>query len=105
MGLDGEHLDLDLALSEAESPLGHDICLFDRISVRLSGSLSTSPHCHRRFIALLGMHFSLQYLSLFDAVVLKFPAPILTVSSGAIFLRETLSIKEIIAGCEHLTMN
>ena len=42
MGLDGEHLDLDLALSEAESPLGHDICLFDRISVRLSGSLSTS---------------------------------------------------------------
>ncbi len=42
MGVDGEHLDLDLALSEAESPLAHDICLFDRISVRLSGSLSTS---------------------------------------------------------------
>ncbi|KAH9980407.1 hypothetical protein BJV74DRAFT_779691 [Russula compacta] len=50
------------------------------------------------FIALSGMYFSLQYLSLSDAVVLQFIAPILTGFSGAIFLKETLSVKEIIAG-------
>jgi drug/metabolite transporter (DMT)-like permease len=44
------------------------------------------------------MYFSLQYLSLSDAVVLKFIAPILTAFSGAIFLKESLSLKGIIAG-------
>lgn len=46
------------------------------------------------------MYFSLQYLSLSDAMVLKFLAPILTGFSGAIFLKETLSLKEIVAGCK-----
>ena len=45
-------------------------------------------HRHRtgRFTALSGMYFPLQYLSLFDAVVLKFLARILTVFSGVILL-------------------
>lgn len=59
------------------------------------------PYCHRRFTALSGMYFSLQYLSLSDAVVLKFLAPILTGFSGAIFLKESLSLKGVIAGREH----
>jgi drug/metabolite transporter (DMT)-like permease len=46
------------------------------------------------------MYFSLQYLSLSDAVVLKFIAPILTAFSGAIFPKESLSLKGIIAGSE-----
>jgi drug/metabolite transporter (DMT)-like permease len=48
------------------------------------------------------MYFSLQYLSLSDAVVLRFLAPILTGFSGAIFLKESLSLKGILAGCEHI---
>ena len=59
-----------------------------------------APHCYRRFTALSGMYFSLQYLSLSDAVVLKFLAPILTGFSGTIFLRESLSLKEVLAGRE-----
>ncbi|KAI0274071.1 hypothetical protein BGY98DRAFT_1099247 [Russula aff. rugulosa BPL654] len=50
------------------------------------------------FTSLSGMYFSLQYLSLSDAVVLKFLAPILTGFSGVIFLRESLSLKEVVAG-------
>ena len=46
------------------------------------------------------MYFSLQYLSLSDAVVLKYIAPILTGFSGAIFLKESLSLKGIAAGRE-----
>jgi hypothetical protein len=48
------------------------------------------------------MYFSLQYLSLSDAVVLKFLAPILTGFSGVIFLEESLSLKEVAAGREQL---
>lgn len=47
------------------------------------------------------MYFSLQYLSLSDAVVLKFLAPILTGFSGVIFLKESLSLKGVFAGREH----
>jgi drug/metabolite transporter (DMT)-like permease len=47
------------------------------------------------------MYFSLKYLSLSDAVVLRFMAPILTIFSGAMFLKEGLSLKEILAGCKH----
>jgi hypothetical protein len=48
------------------------------------------------------MYFSLQHLSLSDATVLTFIAPILTGFSGAVFLKETLSIGEVLAGCKHL---
>jgi len=50
------------------------------------------------FISLSGMYFSLQYLSLSDAVVLKFIVPTLTGFSGAIFLKEPLSLKEVLTG-------
>lgn len=62
---------------------------------------NVAPHCNRRFTSLSGMYFSLQYLSLSDAVVLKFLAPILTGFSGTIFLGESLSLKDVIAGREH----
>jgi threonine/homoserine efflux transporter RhtA len=53
-------------------------------------------------LLLSGMYFSLQHLSLSDATVLTFIAPILTGFSGAVFLKETLSIGEVLAGCKHL---
>ncbi|KAH9008780.1 hypothetical protein EDB84DRAFT_1549747 [Lactarius hengduanensis] len=50
------------------------------------------------FSTLSGAYFSLQHLSLSDATVLTFIAPILTGFSGAIFLKEPISIREIVAG-------
>ncbi|KAI9439322.1 hypothetical protein H4582DRAFT_1948460 [Lactarius indigo] len=50
------------------------------------------------FFSLSGMYFSLQYLSLSDATVLTFIAPILTSFSGAVFLKEPLSFSEILSG-------
>ncbi|KAH9170220.1 drug/metabolite transporter [Lactarius sanguifluus] len=50
------------------------------------------------FLTLSGAYFSLQHLSLSDATVLTFIAPILTGFSGAIFLKEPLSIGETVAG-------
>ncbi|KAI9450016.1 integral membrane protein DUF6 [Lactarius psammicola] len=50
------------------------------------------------FTALSGTYFSLQHLSLSDAMVLKFFVPFLTGISGAIFLKEPFAIKEILAG-------
>ncbi|KAH9974987.1 hypothetical protein BGW80DRAFT_1225285 [Lactifluus volemus] len=50
------------------------------------------------FFALSGMYFSLQYLPLSDATVLTFITPTLTTFSGAIFLKELLSLKETCAG-------
>jgi len=46
------------------------------------------------------MFFSLQHLSLSDATVLTFVAPILTGFSGAIFLKEPFSLREMFAGCK-----
>ncbi len=51
-----------------------------------------------RFIGLFGIYFSLQYLSLSDATVLTFLAPICTVFTGAILLGETFSHRQILAG-------
>ncbi|KAH9052765.1 integral membrane protein DUF6 [Lactarius vividus] len=50
------------------------------------------------FVSLAGMYFSLQYLSLSDATVLTFIAPILTSFSGAVFLKEPLSFRETLSG-------
>ncbi|KAH9974986.1 hypothetical protein BGW80DRAFT_1444588 [Lactifluus volemus] len=50
------------------------------------------------FVSIFGLYFSLLYLSLSDATVLTFVAPILTVFAGAIFLKETLSLKDTCAG-------
>ena len=51
-----------------------------------------------RFIGLVGIYFSLQYLSLSDATVLTFLTPICTVFTGAVFLGETLSYRQVLAG-------
>ena len=53
----------------------------------------------RRFIGLYGIYFSLQYLSLSDATVLTFLAPMFTAVAGAVFLKEHLSLKQVLAGC------
>lgn len=51
------------------------------------------------------MYFSLHHLSLSDATVLTFMAPILTGFSGAVFLKEPLSFKETMAGRKHATVS
>ncbi|KAI0274065.1 EamA-like transporter family-domain-containing protein [Russula aff. rugulosa BPL654] len=50
------------------------------------------------FIGLAGLYFSLGRLSLSDATMLTFLAPILTGFSGAIFLKEDLSFRNILSG-------
>ncbi|KAF8267003.1 drug/metabolite transporter [Lactarius quietus] len=50
------------------------------------------------FLGVSGVYFSLQYLSLSDATALSFLSPILTGFSGAVFLKETLSLREVLAG-------
>ena len=56
-----------------------------------------------RFFGLCGIYFSLQYLSLSDATVLTFLVPIFTGFSGALFLKEPFSLRELLAGCTHAT--
>ncbi|KAI0791435.1 DUF6-domain-containing protein [Abortiporus biennis] len=50
------------------------------------------------FFGLFGVYYSLQYLSLSDATVLTFLAPMCTVFTGAIFLKEGFAIREALAG-------
>ncbi|TFY76604.1 hypothetical protein EWM64_g7409 [Hericium alpestre] len=50
------------------------------------------------FFGLFGIYYSLSYLSLSDATVLTFLAPLFTGVAGAIFLKENFSRKELIAG-------
>ncbi|KAL9708898.1 hypothetical protein Ac2012v2_008053 [Leucoagaricus gongylophorus] len=50
------------------------------------------------FFGLIGVYFSLQYLSLSDATVLTFLSPLCTAASGALFLGEKFSRKEVFAG-------
>jgi len=64
-------------------------------------ALVYTPHRRYRFLGISGTYFSLQYLSFSDAMVLKFIAPILTGFSAAIFLKEPLSLKQVMAGCKH----
>jgi drug/metabolite transporter (DMT)-like permease len=47
-----------------------------------------------RFIAICGMYWSLQYLSVADATVLTFLKPLTTALAGWIFLKEGYSIKQ-----------
>jgi len=54
---------------------------------------------HLSFIGLAGMYFSLGRLSLSDATMLTFLTPILTGFSGAIFLKEDLSFRNMLSGC------
>ncbi|TCD70378.1 hypothetical protein EIP91_003730 [Steccherinum ochraceum] len=50
------------------------------------------------FFGLFGVYYSLQYLSLSDATVLTFLAPMCTTVTGAIFLKEELSWRQAVAG-------
>ena len=52
-----------------------------------------------RFLGLFGIYYSLQYLTLANATVLTFLAPILTTFTGAYFLGETFYWRQVIAGC------
>ncbi|KAG5651370.1 hypothetical protein H0H81_008904 [Sphagnurus paluster] len=49
------------------------------------------------FFGLLGIYYSLEYLSLSDATVLTFLAPICTGIAGALFLKEKYSTKQALA--------
>lgn len=60
--------------------------------------LVNTPHRHHRFLAISGLYFSLQYLSFSDAAVLRFIAPTLTCFSAAMFLKEPLSLRQVMAG-------
>ncbi|KAF7361337.1 Aldo-keto reductase [Mycena sanguinolenta] len=50
------------------------------------------------FIGLNGTYFSLQYLSLSDVTVLSFLVPMCTAISGSIFLKESFTRREAVAG-------
>ncbi|KAF8499631.1 integral membrane protein DUF6 [Russula emetica] len=50
------------------------------------------------FIGLAGMYLSLEHLSVSDATMLTFITPILLGFSGAIFLKEPLSLREMLSG-------
>ncbi|KAJ7280288.1 DUF6-domain-containing protein [Mycena rebaudengoi] len=50
------------------------------------------------FIGLNGTYFSLQYLSLSDATVISFLAPICTAVCGSVLLKETFTRREALAG-------
>ena len=52
----------------------------------------------RRFVGLFGIYYSLQYLSLTDATVLTFLVPMCTAMTGAFFLGEKFSRREVFAG-------
>ncbi|KAJ7736754.1 hypothetical protein DFH07DRAFT_753255 [Mycena maculata] len=50
------------------------------------------------FVGLSGTYFALQYLSLSDVTVLAFLVPMCTALSGSLFLKETFTRREAIAG-------
>ena len=51
-----------------------------------------------RFFGIFGVYYSLHYLSLSDATVLTFLAPMCTAMAGAFFLGEKISLREVFAG-------
>ena len=61
-----------------------------------------------RFVGLFGTYYALQYLSLSDATVLSFLTPMATAITGALLLKEDLTIKQVLASgtsrpadCQH----
>ncbi|KAG1795020.1 drug/metabolite transporter superfamily [Suillus plorans] len=50
------------------------------------------------FLGLSGMYWSLQYLSVADATVLVFLTPLTAAVAGSVFLKESYSVKQAIAG-------
>ena len=52
---------------------------------------------YSRFVGLFGTYYALQYLSLSDATVLSFLTPMATAITGALLLKEDLTIKQVLA--------
>ncbi|KAG0704050.1 hypothetical protein DFH29DRAFT_873999 [Suillus ampliporus] len=50
------------------------------------------------FFGLCGLYWSLQYLSVADATILTFLAPLTTAVAGCILLKESYSVKQAVAG-------
>lgn len=65
--------------------------------------MAADLHCGR-FFGLFGVYYSLQYLSLSDATVLTFLAPMCTAVTGAVLLHEKLSWREAFAGREYMRL-
>lgn len=62
------------------------------------------PHCLvHRFFGLFGIYYSLQYLSLSDAVVLTFLTPTCTAVASSIFLGEIFHLRQAVASREPVT--
>lgn len=61
----------------------------------------SAPGATTSFVGIFSLYYSLQYLSLSDATVLQFLAPIFTAISGAVLLREPLSWREAAAGSQY----
>jgi drug/metabolite transporter (DMT)-like permease len=58
-----------------------------------------------RFFGLCGLYWSLQYLSVADATVLTFLAPLTTAFTGCILLKESYSIKQGVAAGDIAMLN
>jgi hypothetical protein len=56
------------------------------------------------FFGLFGIYYSLRYLSLSDATVLTFLAPLCTAISGALFLKENFRLTQALAGSKCLAI-
>lgn len=69
---------------------------FSNKQSKLEASTDSTPS---RFFGLFGVYFSLQYLSLSDATVLTFLAPLCTGIAGSLLLKEKFTLKEALAGC------
>lgn len=50
------------------------------------------------FFGIFGLYFSLQYLSLSDAIVLTFLTPLCSAIVGWVFLKEKVEVREVVAG-------
>ena len=71
----------------------------------LSHVCTIIPQSHFSFVGIAGLYISLEHLSLSDSMMLTFLTPILTGFSGAIFLKESFSLKQTFSGCRHIPLH
>lgn len=57
-----------------------------------------------RFLGLVGLYSSLQYLSVADATVLTFLTPLTTAVAGCVLLKEGYSVTQAVAGGERYAL-
>lgn len=57
-----------------------------------------------RFLGLVGLYSSLQYLSVADATVLTFLTPLTTAVAGCVLLQEGYSVTQAVAGGERYAL-